>query len=146
MRLGTYEECIGSSLRVSGACQDGVRKFTKRRPRLIEKLSGVAEKLAGSGCSKGAAAIEGRRVVECTVIAEEGSSGVERETATGNLCNEGSLLVVNKEDGSERSLLATLVWQEIATGCDHFIAGRDQGRWQQKITIGSICAARERYW
>ncbi|RWW84611.1 hypothetical protein BHE74_00006774 [Ensete ventricosum] len=82
----------------------------------------------GCGCSKGAAAIEGRRAVECTAIAEEGSSGVERETAAGNICNEGSLLVVNKEDGSERLLLSTLVWQEIATGCDHFVDGRDQGR------------------
>ncbi|RRT75626.1 hypothetical protein B296_00006349 [Ensete ventricosum] len=48
MRLGTRQECIGSSPRVSGACQDGAREFTRRRPRLAERLSGVAEKLAES--------------------------------------------------------------------------------------------------
>ncbi|RZR98644.1 hypothetical protein BHM03_00028038 [Ensete ventricosum] len=48
MRLGTHQECVGSLLRVSGACQDGTREFARRRPRLIERLSGVAEKLIGS--------------------------------------------------------------------------------------------------
>ncbi|RWV92405.1 hypothetical protein GW17_00045223, partial [Ensete ventricosum] len=33
------------SLRVSGVCQDNVREFARRRPRLIGRLSGVAEKL-----------------------------------------------------------------------------------------------------
>ncbi|RRT36317.1 hypothetical protein B296_00046797 [Ensete ventricosum] len=31
MRLGTRQECIGSSTRVSEACQDGVREFARRR-------------------------------------------------------------------------------------------------------------------
>ncbi|RZS20821.1 hypothetical protein BHM03_00053379, partial [Ensete ventricosum] len=83
------------------------------------------------GYSKGVATTEGRRAAECTIVAEEGSSGVERETAAGNSCSEGSLLAVNKEDGNERSLLAALVWQEIA-------AGRDQDRWQRKIAAGSV--------
>ncbi|RRT47580.1 hypothetical protein B296_00040961 [Ensete ventricosum] len=48
MRLGTRLECIGSSPRVSGACQDGIREFVGRRPRLAGRLSGVAERLAGS--------------------------------------------------------------------------------------------------
>ncbi|RZR85712.1 hypothetical protein BHM03_00012732 [Ensete ventricosum] len=48
MRLGIRQECIGSSLRVSGACQDCTREFAKRRSRLIRRLSGVAEKLVGS--------------------------------------------------------------------------------------------------
>ncbi|RZS18353.1 hypothetical protein BHM03_00050604 [Ensete ventricosum] len=48
MRLGTRQECIGSSPRVSGACQDGVREFARRRPRLIGRLSGVVETLARS--------------------------------------------------------------------------------------------------
>ncbi|RWV84891.1 hypothetical protein GW17_00053363 [Ensete ventricosum] len=41
MHLGTRLEHIGSSLRVSRACQDGAREFARR-------LSGVAEKLAKS--------------------------------------------------------------------------------------------------
>ncbi|RWV92763.1 hypothetical protein GW17_00044828 [Ensete ventricosum] len=48
MRLGTRQECVRSSLRVSGACQDDIREFAERRPRLIERLSGVAERLIGS--------------------------------------------------------------------------------------------------
>ncbi|RWV85762.1 hypothetical protein GW17_00052421 [Ensete ventricosum] len=48
MRLGTCQECVESSPRVSGACQDGARKFARRRLRLTERLSGVAEKLVGS--------------------------------------------------------------------------------------------------
>ncbi|RWV89250.1 hypothetical protein BHE74_00042276 [Ensete ventricosum] len=48
MRLEIRQECVGSSLRVSRACQDGAREFAGRRPRLTEKLSGVAEILAGS--------------------------------------------------------------------------------------------------
>ncbi|RWV95488.1 hypothetical protein GW17_00041883 [Ensete ventricosum] len=41
-------EYVGSSLRVSGVCQDGAREFAKRRPRFVGRLSGVAEKLVGS--------------------------------------------------------------------------------------------------
>ncbi|RWW44310.1 hypothetical protein BHE74_00049942 [Ensete ventricosum] len=48
MRLETRQECVGSSSRVLGVCQDGAREFAKRRSRLIGRLSGVAEKLAGS--------------------------------------------------------------------------------------------------
>ncbi|RWV78704.1 hypothetical protein GW17_00060278 [Ensete ventricosum] len=48
MQLGTHQECVGSSLRVSGVCQDGAREFAGRRPRLTGRLSGVAEKLVGS--------------------------------------------------------------------------------------------------
>ncbi|RWW58226.1 hypothetical protein BHE74_00034930 [Ensete ventricosum] len=48
MRLGTRQECVGSSSRVSGVCQDGAREFTRRRPRLAGRLSGEAEKLAGT--------------------------------------------------------------------------------------------------
>ncbi|RZS28555.1 hypothetical protein BHM03_00062162 [Ensete ventricosum] len=48
MRLGTRLEYVGSSLRVSGACHDCTREFTGRRPRLIERLSGVAKRLVGS--------------------------------------------------------------------------------------------------
>ncbi|RWV77939.1 hypothetical protein GW17_00061167 [Ensete ventricosum] len=47
MRLGTRQECIGSSPRVLGACQDSVREFVRRRRRLTGRLSGVAEKLIG---------------------------------------------------------------------------------------------------
>ncbi|RRT50810.1 hypothetical protein B296_00037124 [Ensete ventricosum] len=48
MRLGTRQECIESSPRISGACQVDARKFVRRRPRLAGRLSGVAEKLVGS--------------------------------------------------------------------------------------------------
>ncbi|RWV85563.1 hypothetical protein GW17_00052637 [Ensete ventricosum] len=48
MRLGTRQECVGSSLRVSGAYQDGTREFAERTPRLAGRLLGVAEKLARS--------------------------------------------------------------------------------------------------
>ncbi|RWW61159.1 hypothetical protein BHE74_00031807 [Ensete ventricosum] len=48
MHLGTYQECVGSSPRVSGVCQDGAKEFAKRRPRLTGRLSGVAEKLVES--------------------------------------------------------------------------------------------------
>ncbi|RWW58116.1 hypothetical protein BHE74_00035053 [Ensete ventricosum] len=47
MRLGTHQECVGSSPRVSGACQDSAMEFAKRRPRLTGRLSGKAETLAG---------------------------------------------------------------------------------------------------
>ncbi|RZS00728.1 hypothetical protein BHM03_00030482 [Ensete ventricosum] len=48
IRLGTRQECVRSLLRVLGVCQDGVRKFVERRPRLVGRLSGVAERLARS--------------------------------------------------------------------------------------------------
>ncbi|RWW17806.1 hypothetical protein GW17_00018243 [Ensete ventricosum] len=48
MRLETRQERVGSSLRVSGVCQDDAREFAKRRPRLTGRLSGVAKKLVGS--------------------------------------------------------------------------------------------------
>ncbi|RRT55344.1 hypothetical protein B296_00048512 [Ensete ventricosum] len=48
MWLGTHQECVRSSPRVSGACQDSVGEFARRRPRLVERLSRVAEKLTGS--------------------------------------------------------------------------------------------------
>ncbi|RZR93381.1 hypothetical protein BHM03_00021875 [Ensete ventricosum] len=48
MWLGTRLECVGSSLRVSGACQDGAREFAGRRRRLVGRLSGVAERLVGN--------------------------------------------------------------------------------------------------
>ncbi|RZS15343.1 hypothetical protein BHM03_00047179 [Ensete ventricosum] len=45
MRLGTRQECIGSSSRVSGVCQDSAREFARRRPRLTGRLSRVVEKI-----------------------------------------------------------------------------------------------------
>ncbi|RWW48701.1 hypothetical protein BHE74_00045230 [Ensete ventricosum] len=64
MRLGTYLECIGSSLRVSAACQDGAREFAGRRSRLTGILSGVAKKLVRSdGCIG--------HVNDCTTIAQK---------------------------------------------------------------------------
>ncbi|RWV92103.1 hypothetical protein GW17_00045561 [Ensete ventricosum] len=48
MQLGTRQECVGSSPRVSGVCQDSAREFARRRPRLARRLSGVSEKLVGN--------------------------------------------------------------------------------------------------
>ncbi|RRT54011.1 hypothetical protein B296_00015752 [Ensete ventricosum] len=48
MQLGTRLECVGSSPMVSRACLDGTREFARRRPRLIESLSMIAQKLIGS--------------------------------------------------------------------------------------------------
>ncbi|RWW82698.1 hypothetical protein BHE74_00008832 [Ensete ventricosum] len=48
MRLGTFLECVGSSLRVSGACQNDAREFARRRARLVGRLLGLAEELARS--------------------------------------------------------------------------------------------------
>ncbi|RRT34454.1 hypothetical protein B296_00035510 [Ensete ventricosum] len=48
MQLGTRQEYIGSSPRISGVCQDGAKEFVRKRPRLTGRLSGVAEKPAGN--------------------------------------------------------------------------------------------------
>ncbi|RWV81063.1 hypothetical protein GW17_00057556 [Ensete ventricosum] len=48
IQLGTRQECVRSLSRVLGVCQDGVREFIERRPRLAGRLSGVAERLARS--------------------------------------------------------------------------------------------------
>ncbi|RWW55670.1 hypothetical protein BHE74_00037673 [Ensete ventricosum] len=48
MRLGTRLECVGSSPRVSGVCQDGAREFAGRKPRPTGRLSGVVERLVRS--------------------------------------------------------------------------------------------------
>ncbi|RZS03483.1 hypothetical protein BHM03_00033668, partial [Ensete ventricosum] len=48
IRLGTHLEYIGSSSRASGVCQDGTREFAGRRPILVGRFSGVAEKLSRS--------------------------------------------------------------------------------------------------
>ncbi|RRT35055.1 hypothetical protein B296_00050246 [Ensete ventricosum] len=48
MRLGARYQCVGSSPRVLGVCQDGAREFVGRRPKLVGRLSEVTERLAGS--------------------------------------------------------------------------------------------------
>ncbi|RZR92776.1 hypothetical protein BHM03_00021118 [Ensete ventricosum] len=48
MWLETRLECVESSPRVSRACQDSAREFTERIPRLVGRLSWVAERLAGN--------------------------------------------------------------------------------------------------
>ncbi|RWW69266.1 hypothetical protein BHE74_00023147 [Ensete ventricosum] len=48
MRLGTRQECIGSSPRVSRVYHNGTKEFVGRRPRLTGRLSRVAERLGGS--------------------------------------------------------------------------------------------------
>ncbi|RRT40072.1 hypothetical protein B296_00043032 [Ensete ventricosum] len=47
MRLGTRQECVGSLPGVSGVCQDSTMEFARGRLRLVERLSGVAEKFTG---------------------------------------------------------------------------------------------------
>ncbi|RRT64857.1 hypothetical protein B296_00028433 [Ensete ventricosum] len=61
MRLGTQQESVRSSPRVSGACQDDTREFARRRPRLTGRLSGVAEKFAGRDSLKGLGSSLGTR-------------------------------------------------------------------------------------
>ncbi|RWW00982.1 hypothetical protein GW17_00036012 [Ensete ventricosum] len=70
MRLGNRQESVGSSLRVSGVCQDGAREFVRRRSRLAGRLSGVAERLAGSW--------EGLDV-DVKPSASDGSTGVAQD-------------------------------------------------------------------
>ncbi|RWW45451.1 hypothetical protein BHE74_00048702, partial [Ensete ventricosum] len=72
VRLGTRQECVKSLLRVSGACLDRAREFARRRLRLAGRLSGVAERLAGSWGEEEEGAAAGRK--------EEGEKGKERET------------------------------------------------------------------
>ncbi|RRT51138.1 hypothetical protein B296_00011375 [Ensete ventricosum] len=71
--VGTRHECVGSSLRVSGVCQDGAREFARRRLRLVGRLSRVAEKLAGKDHSTRNKNVEGCRISGmsdgCTIIA-----------------------------------------------------------------------------
>ncbi|RWW68306.1 hypothetical protein BHE74_00024184 [Ensete ventricosum] len=52
MHLGTRQECVRSSPRVSGVCHDDTREFAIRRSRLVGRLSRVAEKLAGNDGSR----------------------------------------------------------------------------------------------
>ncbi|RZR98122.1 hypothetical protein BHM03_00027433 [Ensete ventricosum] len=46
--VGNWPGVAGSSLRVSGAGQDGAREFARRRSRLVGRSLRVVEKLAGS--------------------------------------------------------------------------------------------------
>ncbi|RRT47270.1 hypothetical protein B296_00029381 [Ensete ventricosum] len=78
MRLRTCQECVGSSPKVSRACPDGTREFARRRPRLVERLSRVAEKLAGSSDDE----VGSRRKLLGDSSKELGSSlGTRREIA-----------------------------------------------------------------
>ncbi|RWW54519.1 hypothetical protein BHE74_00038895 [Ensete ventricosum] len=74
MRLGTRLDIVGSSPRVSGACQDGAREFTERRQSLVKRLSGVAERLAGSweGLEKDFVGVDGIMVVRAIVPLTKG--------------------------------------------------------------------------
>ncbi|RZR73542.1 hypothetical protein BHM03_00025430 [Ensete ventricosum] len=99
-----------------GSSDDGGRRGQQRR-WLRLRCDFVAA--SGVSCSKGAAAIGGRWAAVCTAVAEEGSSGLEREMAAVvfNL-----LLAAIKIVDSERL---------IAAGCDH-------GGWQRVVAVGSI--------
>ncbi|RWW81281.1 hypothetical protein BHE74_00010358 [Ensete ventricosum] len=46
--IGNSPEVRQKLTRVSGVCQDDARVFAKRRPKLTERLSGIAEKLTES--------------------------------------------------------------------------------------------------
>ncbi|RWW59005.1 hypothetical protein BHE74_00034083 [Ensete ventricosum] len=68
MWLGTRQECIGSSSRVSGACQDSIREFTRRRSRLVGRLSRVPKKLIATtisacSCTSGIASSATKKIV-----------------------------------------------------------------------------------
>ncbi|RRT72963.1 hypothetical protein B296_00023299 [Ensete ventricosum] len=82
--------------------------------------------VSGVGCSKDVATIGRRRTTECTTVAKEDSCSMERETAAGR---------VHFDAGHDQSN-----WQQ------KIVAGCDVDTLQRKITIGSIFAAKDRYW
>ncbi|RWW61420.1 hypothetical protein BHE74_00031501 [Ensete ventricosum] len=65
MRLGTRQEYVGSTPRVSRVCYDGAREFARRKSRLAGRLSGVAEKLIGMS-SEGIAVAQAFGRLTCT--------------------------------------------------------------------------------
>ncbi|RWW77923.1 hypothetical protein BHE74_00013876 [Ensete ventricosum] len=56
--------------KVSGVCQDGTREFARRRLRITERLSGVAEKLAGNDGPRSSLSI-GPGLGRCSGISPE---------------------------------------------------------------------------
>ncbi|RWW44286.1 hypothetical protein BHE74_00049963 [Ensete ventricosum] len=76
MQLGTRQECVESSSRVSEVCQDGTREFAKRRPRLTERLLGVAEKLTGSLTMTGAMKLQPDNGPRSSLVIELGLDDV----------------------------------------------------------------------
>ncbi|RRT44023.1 hypothetical protein B296_00015163 [Ensete ventricosum] len=94
-----------------GSSDDGGRRGQQQR-WLRLRYDFVAA--SGVSCSKGAAAIGGRWAAVCTAVAEEGSSGLEREMAAVRKIAAGSFFAAR-----------------IAAGCDH-------GGWQRVVAVGSI--------
>ncbi|RWW56926.1 hypothetical protein BHE74_00036312 [Ensete ventricosum] len=82
MRLGTRLECVGSSPRVSGACQDGAREFVGRRSRLVRRLSGTMQwDLVGSSLGdslKGLGSLMGTRQEIAERRSEDSSQECQR--------------------------------------------------------------------
>ncbi|RRT72421.1 hypothetical protein B296_00026716 [Ensete ventricosum] len=113
MGLGTHLQCIGSSPRVLGACQDGAREFARRRPRLTRRLLGEAEKYAGSweGLSPKpaatmvlATATTGR---VAAVVTKEDGSGNNRKMATATTEEEGNDNNRRRWQRNNRKMVAT---------------------------------------
>ncbi|RZS16157.1 hypothetical protein BHM03_00048117 [Ensete ventricosum] len=70
MRLGTRQECVGSSPSVLGVYQDSAKEFARRSLRLARRLSGIAEKLIGND-GPGSSLSIGPRFGRCSGISPE---------------------------------------------------------------------------
>ncbi|RWV88361.1 hypothetical protein GW17_00049557, partial [Ensete ventricosum] len=97
-----YRKMAAKRSESEGSSDDGGRRGRQQR-RLRLRCDFMAA--SGIGCSKGATTIGGRWAAVCMAIAEEGSSGIEREMAAVvfNL-----LLAAIKIVGSERLLWAAM--------------------------------------
>ncbi|RZR75909.1 hypothetical protein BHM03_00000492 [Ensete ventricosum] len=97
-----YRKMAAKRSESEGSSDDGGRRGRQQR-RLRLRCDFMAA--SGIGCSKGATTIGGRWAAVCMAIAEEGSSGIEREmvAVVFNL-----LLAVIKIIGSERLLRAAM--------------------------------------
>ncbi|RWW33339.1 hypothetical protein GW17_00001956 [Ensete ventricosum] len=85
---------------------DGEGRRGQQQRRLRLRCDFVAT--GGVGCSKGAAAIGGRRGSDVHGCCGGGQQRLQRKIAAGSFLPQGSLLAAIKENGSKRSLLAAL--------------------------------------
>ncbi|RWV98618.1 hypothetical protein GW17_00038527 [Ensete ventricosum] len=129
MHLGTRQECVGSSPRVSRVCQDGAREFAKRRPRLDERLSMVAEKLAGNDGPRQSQASGRVRTMRWDLV---------RSSLGDSPKESGSSLGTRREIARKKTEGLTARLLEVAGVCGRFDLH------PKKIGSGCRCASRRR--